>query len=371
MVGAGVIGASVAHHLAAAGLRDVVVVDRAAAPGSGSTARATGGFRAQFSTPVNVRLSLLARDKLLTFEEETGVDPGFRRHGYLFLARGDAAMAALREAQAVQHACGETSPRMITAAEAREISGAVDDEAVIGGAFSPDDGFIRPMEILRGYVESATRLGASFEFVREVVGLRSIGGRAVAVRTTGGEIATDFVVNAAGAWAASICPVPVVPLRRCVVPTVPTDALPESMPMTIWIDDGYHLRVRDGRVLLLWPDACGHGFATDVTTSWIDAVAAMTRARVAPLRGVPLDRAAAWAGLYEMSPDRHAVVGRATHLENVFLANGSSGHGVMHSPAIGQVVAEMIAGRPTSIDVTDLRPSRFAEGCEIRSSELL
>lgn len=359
IIGGGVIGASIAHHLAARGVRNVVVLDRAPALGGGSTARATGGFRAQFPTAVNVRLSLLSREKLLRFEEETGVDPGFAQHGYLFLTRSEAVLGALRAAIAVQHACGATDARIVNAAEARAINPHVEDEALVGAAWSAADGFVKPLEILRGYAESAQRRGVRFVFDAEVRGFTRACERIAIVHTSAGDFAPQVVVNAGGAWASALCDVPVTPLERSVLPTVETDVLPPSMPMTIWTDDGFHLRVRDGRVLLLAPPES------------FSRVSDMARERVPALRAIDVDHERAWSGLYEMSPDRHAILGPSTEYENLFLACGSSGHGVMHSPAIGEVLAEMITGAPTSIDVHALRPSRFAEGEAIEAPELL
>jgi sarcosine oxidase subunit beta len=371
IIGSGVIGASVAYHLASRGVREIVVVDRAPDFGAGSTPRATGGFRAQFGTEINVRLSLLSREKLRRFEEEIGVDSGYRPYGYLFLARSDSALVALREAQAIQHRCGLTEARMVSAAEVREINPAIGDDAIVGGATCPTDGFIRAMQILHGYVAAARRLGVRFEFGVEVTGLRAAGERAVALETSRGAMEADIFVNAAGAWAGSFGDAAVKPLRRQVAATVPTTVLPETMPMTIWVDDGYHLRVRDGRVLLLWPDAPPYGFDATLEDGWIERVVAMTRERVPMLADVALDRAACWAGLYEMSPDKHALVGRSVPFENLYLANGSSGHGVMHAPAIGELLAQLITGATSSIDPRSLRPSRFMEGEPIAAPVLL
>src|SRR5919199_5100538 len=149
IIGGGVIGASVAYHLAARGCRDVLVIERGAQPGEGSTGRATGGFRAQFATKVNVRLSLLSREKLLAFREETGVDPGFRQCGYLFIAGSEAELAALVAAQAVQHECGLEEARRVSAEEVARLNPAVGGRGVVGGVYCPTDGFIRPLEILR------------------------------------------------------------------------------------------------------------------------------------------------------------------------------------------------------------------------------
>lgn len=372
VIGSGVIGASIAWHLTELGWRDVLVVDRAPALGGGSTALATGGFRAQFATEANVRLSLLSREKLRRFHDEIGVDCGYRAFGYLFLATSEPTLAVLRDAQRVQHACGVHEARMVDAAAARALNPAIEDDAIVGGAFCPTDGFVRPMDILRGYYEAALRRGVRFDFGVHVTGIRSEGDRVVALETPNDLVAGEHFVNAAGAWAAMFgFDVPVAPLRRRVAPTIVTHALPENMPMTIWADDGYHLRVRDNRALLLWPDPAPNGFAATVDDEWVARVRAFTDTRVPPLRDVPIDRALCWAGLYEMSPDRHAIIGRAPRYANAWLANGSSGHGVMHSPAIGQIVAEMISGRATSVDVHALRAERFEEGEAIQGSSLL
>ena len=349
VIGAGVIGCSVAYHLAARGVRNVKVVDRAADSTTGSTPRATGGFRCQFGTEVNVRLSMLSREKLLRFEDEIGVDSGYRQYGYLFMARTQHELDELIAAQRVQHACGLTEARTIDGDEIRRLNPAVEDDSLIGGTFCPTDGFIVAMKILRGYAEAAKRLGVQFEYNTTVTKFD----RAVTY------------VNAAGAWAADVSDVPVTPLRRRAACTIPTDVLPGNMPMTIWAGDGFHVRVREGRVMLVWPDNPPND---DV---WMETVRRWAHDRIPVLRDVPIDPEHCWQGFYEMSPDRHAILGRDPQRKNVFLANGSSGHGVMHAPAIGQLVAEMIVDGNTSIDVRALRPSRFAEGKPIRGPELL
>ena len=371
IIGGGVIGASVAYHLAARGVRDVLVLERGGAPGEGSTGRATGGFRVQFGTEVNVRLSLLSREKLLRFEEETGVEPGYVPRGYLFVAHDERELDALEDAQAVQRVCGVSDACVVRRAEIKRLNPALSLEGVVGGVYCPTDGFIRPLAIMRGYTEAAARAGVSFEYGVAVEGVKRGGvGEVGTLLTTAGEVSAGVVVNAAGAWAALVgrrlgAEIPVAPLRRQVAVTHPTDLLPDEMPMTIRVGDGFHLRVRDGRVLLLWPDEPrgADPFDTSVDEDWLKTVVAKAHANVPCLKGAQVDRAACWAGLYEMSPDRHALLGRAEGLDNLYLANGSSGHGVMHAPALGQLLAEFILdGAAHTLDVRALRPSRFAEG---------
>ncbi len=385
IVGGGAIGASVAYQLAARGWRDVLVVDRGWRPGLGSTGAATGGFRAQFGTAINVRLSLLARERLARFEDETGVDPGYAPIGYLWLAGSEAEIAALRAARAVQHAEGLREAIEVSVEEIARLNSAVrldgrERDAVIGGAFCPTDGFIRPLSILEGYLGAARRLGARVEWSVEVTGFeRDPRDRITRVRTNRGDIATGAVVNAAGAWAAAVgslagIDIPVVPLRRQVAVTAPCALLPQTMPMTIFASDGFHFRVRDDRVLLLrpTPGVPGRPFDTPVDPEWVARTAAIAHERVPILRDTPIDTPACWAGLYEMSPDKHAILGPASDCENFYLSNGSSGHGVMHAPALGLLLAEIMSdGRASSLDVTALRPSRFAEGAANSVSELL
>jgi sarcosine oxidase subunit beta len=371
IVGAGVMGASAAYHLAARGRRDVLVIDSGSAAGEGSTSRATGGFRAQYGTAINVRLSLLTRSKLRRFSDEVGGECGYVPAGYLWLASSAGVLKGLAEARALQHAEGLTEATAATPDEVALINPAIALDGIFGGSFCPTDGFVRPLGILNGYLEAAQRLGVDVSWGEEAVDAeRSASGRITALLTTRRRIATDTVINAAGAWAGafgSACGlnVPVSPLRRQVALTEPTRVLPDSMPMTIFTDDGFHLRVRDGRVLLLWPTPglLGRPFDATVDAEWIDAVTAKAHARVPVLRDVPVDSAGSWAGLYEMSPDRHAILGAHPECENLFLINGSSGHGVMHAPALGHLLAEIVLdGRATTIDTHALRPERFSEG---------
>lgn len=370
IVGAGVMGASTAWHLANRGCRDVLVLDRGPEPGAGSTGRATGGFRTQFATEINIRLSLLSREKLLRFPEEVGADSGYSPRGYLFLAADESQIETLRSLRPLQRSLG-VEVEEIGPEDIRRLNPAVEIGEIPGGTFGPEDGFIRPMDILRGYTDAARRLGVRFEYGVDVLGLEIEGGRAAGVRTADGTIPAGHVVNAAGAWATGLArtagvEIPVAPVRRQVAPTEPTDLLPEEMPMTIFLEDGFHLRVRDGRVLLLWPEATPSledPFDTSFDPRWLDGLIERAHARVPRLREARLDRDRCWAGLYEMTPDHHAILGPAPGAEGLWLLTGSSGHGVMHSPALGHLAAELVLdGAARSMDIHPLRPTRFAEG---------
>ena len=229
ILGAGVMGACVAWHLASRGCRDVVVIDRAPALGAGSTGKATGGFRTQFGTAVNIRLSLLSREKLLRFPEEIGADSGYRPRGYLFLAKDEEQMAALRSIRPLQRELGVPAEE-VGPEDVRRLNPAVRIDGIPGGSFCPIDGFIRPMDILNGYAGAARRLGVRFEMGTEVTEFfveKRLPGRILRIETSAGPIAARHVVNAAGAWAGGLArlagaQVPVSPLRRQIAPTVPT-----------------------------------------------------------------------------------------------------------------------------------------------------
>lgn len=369
IIGAGVIGTSVAYHLGVLGCRKVLVLDRAPRSGEGSTGKATGGFRCQFSTEVNIRLSLLAREKLLRFQEEVGIDPGYRPYGYLFVATTPEQMETLRHALALQRTVGVSVVQEVSVNAIRQLNPALFTDDLVGGTFCEWDGFLRPMNLLQGYLEASQRAGVEYRYGVGEVQVWREGNRVRGVLVRDERISAGVVVNAGGAWAGVVAQqagvaLPVFPLKRQVGVTLPFDGLPETMPMSIDVSDGFHLRVRDGRVLLLYP----HGLEEEQTfearfePEWLAKVYHRACQRVPCLSKATLDPEASWAGLYEMSPDKHVIVGEAPELQGFYLVNGSSGHGVMHAPALGELVARLILGQPLPIDIHPLRPTRFAEG---------
>lgn len=379
IVGGGIMGASIAWHLTQRGAGAVRVLERASAPAAGSTGRATGGFRAQYGTAINVQLSLLSLQRLESFHSVHGVDPEYMPVGYLFLARSHETLGVLRDAQAVQHATGYTDGYEVTLADIRRLSPFVDASQFVGGVYAARDGYINPKALLNGLIGSAERAGVTYSFNSSCTAIEREGNRIVAVHTSSERIATKRVINAAGAWAASVAAmagvhIPVTPKRRQVAITVPTNLLSPNTPMTAVADNGFHLRVRGDRILLLQPDDAPvtDPFDTSVDAEWIAAVRRTTHDVLPALRDVAIDTPSSWAGLYEMSPDRHLIFGATAEVENLLLANGSSGHGVMHALAIGQLMAELVVdGAAHSLDMSSLAPDRFARGAAIAGPDLL
>ena len=286
-----------------------------------------------------MRLSLLSRDELIALPFG-----GYRPAGYLFVATRPEHVAALEDCIALQHRCGLAESRLVDRDEVLALNPALAPAGIVGGSFCPTDGFVDPMGLLEGYLDGS---GAKVLF------------------GSGSPGDADIVVNTKGAWAGEL----VTPLKRQVAVTEPFDGLPVEMPMTVFCEDGFHVRVRDGCVLLLRAHDTAPGYATDFEEPWLDDVVRVARARLPVLADARVDRDACYAGLYEMSPDGHALLGV---LDGEHVAIGSSGHGVMHAPALGRLLAEMIThGEARSLDASALRPERFAEGRPIPSTPLL
>ncbi len=379
IIGGGIIGASIAWHLASRGAGRIRVLERASTPAEGSTGRATGGFRAQYGTDINVRLSLLSLAQLLAFAEVHGVDPEYQPVGYLFMARGAETLQALRNSLQVQHGAGYADGHEVTPDDIRRLSPLVNAGQFIGGVFAARDGYINPRAMLTGLIESAKRARVNFSWNSECKAFERSADRVVAVVTRDERIACDTVINAAGAWAASLgalagVVVPVVPRRRHVAITMPTSVMPAHTPMTVDTDNGFHLRVRGDRVLLISPHdpLPTDPYDTNVDPAWLRELHAQAGRMVPALCNVALDEANCWTGLYENSPDGHLLFGACEGTSNFLLANGSSGHGVMHALAIGQLMAELVCdGCTSTLDMTALSPDRFGRGGEVEGVGLL
>lgn len=373
IIGGGVIGASIASHLAKKGFGKICVIDKGS-PGSGSTGKATGGYRAQFGSEINIKLSLLSKKELLSFQDETGIDPGYKPFGYLFLAQNDEELAKLKDANALQKKCGVDDAVLVTTEEIKSLNPYIEYSYITGGTFCQSDGFITPLNILQGYSESAKKHGAEFIYNRGVTSIEAKDGRITCVNSLNESYSAGVVINAAGAWAGLIgkmagATIPVTPLKRQVCRILEQNTIPESTPMTIWVDNSFHFRMRDNHLILLMPCEPENNDDLSPEKNWLSKVFAAANERLPLTNNCHIDYSASCAGLYEISPDEHVLLGLAPGFHNFYLANGSSGHGVMHSPAIGQLLSEIITGEDAAIDVSCLSPNRFNKGKHIRSIE--
>ncbi|MGW1212524.1 NAD(P)/FAD-dependent oxidoreductase [Streptomyces sp. NPDC002499] len=362
VIGGGVMGASVAYHLAAAGVRDVVLVERDELA-SGSTSKAAGGVRAQFSDELNIQLGARSLDAFGRFEADTGHDIDLHRVGYLFLLSTPEEVASFEAGVRLQNSLGVPS-RMITPKEAQRLSPLIATDGLLAAAFSPDDGHCTPEAVVQGYASAARAHGARILRHTEVTGVELHGDRITAVSTTLGRIATDTVICTAGPWSRAVgamvgVDLPVQPLRRQIAVTEPVPDLPPDLPMTIDFTSSLYFHTEGPGLLLGMSDPDERpGFATDTHDRWIPALYAAMERRAPAL--LDLRRTGGWAGLYEITPDHNALIGEATSVSRFLYATGFSGHGFLQGPAVGEVVRDLYLGRVPFVDVRPLSAGRFA-----------
>jgi len=378
IIGGGIVGSSIAYHLTEAGCKNILVIERETAQGKGSTGKSMGGVRAQFSTPISIQMSLYSIPFYASFDERLGYPAGYRPQGYLFCATSEKHLAYLRANYQKQVALGLKNVRLITTEEIRGRFPQLRSDDIVGGSFCSTDGFVDPYSAMIGFMTWAADHGATLWKHTEVSGIQRDGKRVTAVETTRGTVATRKVVNAAGPWAAAIAEMagvdlPVKPLRRMLVPTEPFDQFPHDVPMIIDMSNGFHFRPEALGFLLAWNDPEETpGYKTDFEPSFIEKILTRAADRVPIFENLAVNPKRAWAGLYEMTPDHHPILGEVSELPGFYLANGFSGHGVMHAPATGKILSDLIlTGKTNLVDVTLLGPDRFAAGRLIEETAVL
>jgi sarcosine oxidase subunit beta len=363
VIGGGVVGVSIAYHLARRGARGVLLLEREAMLGTGSTGACAGGFRYQFSSEINVRLSQISIPALLRFREEIGVPLTLNQDGYLFLLTREADVSAFRESLALQRRL--TVPvEWLGPEEAAALVPALEVRDVLAATYGPADGIADPAGVTQGYAAGARRLGATIETGSEVREIRVEGGRVRGVRTAREVIAAPVVVNAAGPWAAPVArlaglELPVRPSRRHVVTTRPFPGAPSRHTLVIDFASTFYFHRESGGLLFGMSREEPDGFDTSVDPDFVSRIVEVGLRRFPPLGEAALGRS--WAGLYEMTPDAHPILGEAPDLPGFFLANGFSGHGFQHAPAVGLLLSEAILeGKATTLDIAPLGLARFA-----------
>jgi sarcosine oxidase subunit beta len=371
IVGGGVVGCSLAFHLARAGMRPLLL--ERGDLGAGSTARGAGGVRQQFSTEINVRIGMLSRRLLEDFEEEVGSTADLRSVGYLFVASSVAQMEQLTRNVAMQQAVGLHDVHLLTRDEVAGIVPQLNVEDVEGGSFCPSDGLAGPNEVTSGYVAAARRHGAQ---VVDGVGVDAIerDGDAVSAVVAGGtRVPTPLVVNCAGPYAAIVgalasVEVPVKPFRRHLFVTEQFAIDPEP-PMTVDIATSFYFhREGDGYLLGMSDPAEPSSFDTNVDWGFLEHLVEHAIHRLPALERAAIKTG--WAGLYEVSPDNQAIVGES-ELAGFWLCCGFSGHGFMQAPAVGRLLAAEITGATPEIDLTPFDPARFARGATTPESAVI
>ena len=364
VIGGGVMGASAAYHLAAAGVGKVVLLEKEPYFGQGATGRCAGGVRYQFATEINVHLSIASLAMLESFEQDTGQDPLYRKCGYLFVLTQEAMVAKFKGNVALQNRLG-VETQWLDAEDIKSHLPMMRFEDALAGTFHPDDGLADPNSVVMGYIQRARQLGvAALEGV-SVLNIDIEGNQVQRVETNLGSIATRVVVDAAGPWAGLIgrmvgLELPITPVRRQMLTTTPLPDLPADFPFVIDFAQSLYFH-REGTGVLTGmsnPDQ-KPGFDQSIDGEW-ELVAMQAAAERMPMLETA-GRQTGWAGLYEVTPDAHPIFGE-TPIDGFYLVGGFSGHGFMHGPIAGKLMTELILdGKSQTVDVSSLDLARFDE----------
>ena len=366
VIGGGIMGASTAYPLARRGCTDVVLLEAGEMFGLGSTGLNAGGIRYQFATAVNIELSKASIAMMERFADEMGQEVGLRRCGYLFMLDCESDLAQFRANVALQNSLGVPS-QVVTPDEIARLAPEVDITGIIGGTWCPLDGLVDPNGLLQGYVSNARRLGAKLRTGTPATGIDVAGGSVLRVVTNAGSIDTPTVVIAAGPWSAQIgamagVELPIQPIRRQIAVTGPIPNLRADFPFVIDFSRSLYFH-REGVGILTGMSNRDEpaGFDTRVDADWTLHHVEHAMQRLPLLADAEI--VAEWAGLYEVTPDDQPILGRLPQVNGLLVCAGFSGHGLMHGPAAGMLMAEEILdGAARTIDIDPLRWSRFETG---------
>jgi sarcosine oxidase, subunit beta len=364
IIGGGCMGASVAFHLARLGITNVVLVEREAQLGTGSTGRNAGGVRHQFSHDANIALSIESIRLFEQFEDVVGQSIDLHQDGYLFLLSSPASVATFRDNVARQQRLG-VPVGWLGPDDAARLAPGLRTDGVLAATFCQRDGIADPNGVTMGLAKAAHAAGVRIERNTEVIGIRVNAGRVAGVATSRGEIHTPVVINAAGPHARAIgrmagADVPVDPYRRHIfIAQAPASDVPASRIMVIDFDTTFYFH-REGAGVLFGMGAKDEAPTFDTTVQWdfLPDVIDVAVRRLPALGDAAITHA--WAGLYEMTPDANPIIGPSHEIDGLFLIAGFSGHGFQHSPAAGRILADLVAGRDPQIDLTSFAAGRFA-----------
>ncbi|MGE5141298.1 MAG: NAD(P)/FAD-dependent oxidoreductase [Rudaea sp.] len=367
IVGGGCMGTSAAYYLANQGAGSVLLLERDKFLGTGSTGRNAGGVRYQFSTEVNIRLSIFSLDVIRNFEELFGVSAAYRPIGYLFLLSSPEEVASFNANIDLAHRVGVPWVRYLEPEEIAALAPLVNLEGILGGSYCPRDGLADPNSVTQGFSQAASRCGAQIETETTVTGVRIESGRVAAVETDRGRVATRTVVNCAGPWAASIgdmagLEIPITPLRRQFFVTDALPQVPRDHVFTIEFSTSLYFHPEGPGLLVGMSNAAekpGFSYAIDPEFNMRTLERAIYRLPLVEEARITRQL----AGLYEMTPDAHPIISGSRDVAGFYIAAGFSGHGFQHSPAAGKVISELILeGRSKTVDVSMLDLERFREG---------
>jgi sarcosine oxidase, subunit beta len=365
IIGAGVMGASAAYHLAQRGMKNIVLLEKEDFFGSGATGRCAGGVRYQFSTEVNIKLSLESLPMLERFKEKIGQDVDYHPCGYLLIATNEKDAATFKRNVELQNNLG-VETQLLSGDEVRARLPLMEFEDALVGTFHQKDGLVDPNSVVAGYIRAAQKMGVKAVTQAAVTGIRISGDELEAVETTQGVVQTRMILNAAGPWSGQIgqmagVQIPVIPIRRQMFTTSALKEVPHDFPFVIDFGQSlYFHRSGDGLLVGMSNPNQEPGFdqSVDEDFEYVNLEAAIQRMPLLEHAG----RASHWAGLYEVTPDAHPIFG-GCGIKGFTMCTGFSGHGFMHGPVAGKLMSEYIVdGRFSTVDVAMLDLARFEEG---------
>jgi sarcosine oxidase subunit beta len=369
IIGGGVMGASIAYHLAFRGMKNLILLEKEPLFGQGSTGRCAGGVRYQFFTKINIKLSLASLPMLERFMDELGQEINYHKCGYLFVLTSEHDARVFKHNHDLQHNLG-VHTEWLSGDDIRKRLPLMNFNDALAGTFHQKDGLVDPNSVVTGYINAAQKMGVRTINNAEVTGIQIGAGKIEGVETTQGVVKTRMVINAAGAWAGTIgkmagVHIPIQPIRRQMFTTNPLKEIPEDFPFVIDFARSLYFH-REGEGLLIGMSNPNEtpGFDINVDEEW-----EITNLEAA-IRRMPLlenaSRASHWAGLYEVTPDAHPIFG-GTNIEGFLVCAGFSGHGFMHGPIAGKLMSEYVTiGTFSTVDVSSLDLARFDEGRSIK-----
>jgi len=374
IIGGGIVGAAVAFYLAREKFGQIVLVEKEPFLGSGATSKAAGGIRAQFSTRVNIEMSMFSEQLFEQFAEDTGSQALFDRVGYMFLLSDEKDIESFRTSYELQRSLG-LNVELLQPDEIGAIAPHVRLNDIKLATFCREDGLGDPHEFLSGYERAARDMGAKFYLETEVTGIAVRGGQIAGVETPDGTIQCPLVINCAGPQSGLIArmagaDLKVQPIKRQIVTTGSLDFVRPEFPMVVDVKSGLYCHKESQGMLLGWADpSVEPSFDISIDPDYTDAILEKALDRIPQLEVAEI--ANQWAGLYETTPDHHAVIGFEPTVKGLFYVTGFSGHGFMQAPAAGLLTSQVLTDQDTSIDISALSPTRFESSATSHETNII
>ena len=365
IIGGGIIGLATAFYLTKAKYGKVILLEKEALFGTGATAKAAGGIRAQFTTKENIEMSMLSEKLFCSFKNDTGHDALFDKVGYMFLVKENKDADIFQKSYDLQKSLG-LNVQKLQPDEIAQYAPHVSTENVQFATFCQDDGLGDPHEFLSGYEKASRAAGLEIAFNTEVIGIEQSSGKIKSVKTSKGNIDTPMVINCAGPFAKKIgamvgADIKVEPIRRQIVTTGELSFVEPYFPMVVDVSTGLYCHKESKGMLLGWADKnVAPSFDISVDPEYTDNILERALELIPQLEEAEIGNQ--WAGLYEVTPDHRAIIGFEPSVEGMFYLTGFSGHGFMHAPAAGLITTEILTGQKPSVEISEFAPDRFKNG---------